>query len=187
MRLSHVIVGWHAAHEPAWRIPTPPVWLGDRALGGAGGLRGGARQDGGAWPRALPPPRLLALLVWHPFPPEIHAGRVGDERHRRGPGRQHPGGLPRWREHAGGWRRHPRFRPPDARRSSTPAKTWWRPTCGSAACAASISWRSRTRMTTTSAACPRWWPISIRASCGPAPLPTAPRGANCATRRCATA
>src|SRR5204862_5068894 len=27
LTLSHRVVAWHAAIEPNWRIPTPPVWL----------------------------------------------------------------------------------------------------------------------------------------------------------------
>jgi len=75
MRLSHVIVGWHAAHEPNWRIPTPPVWLGI-ALSLAFVAFAVAR---GRWWRAatgVAVAALLTLLVWHPFPPEFHAGQL---------------------------------------------------------------------------------------------------------------
>jgi competence protein ComEC len=75
MRLSHAIVGWHAAHEPAWRIPTPPLWLGI-ALSVALLAFAVAR---GRWWRAAAGAAvavLLALLVWHPFPPEFHAGQL---------------------------------------------------------------------------------------------------------------
>jgi competence protein ComEC len=75
MRLSRAIVGWHAAHEPAWRIPTPPVWLGI-ALPVALVAFAVAR---GRWWRAAAGAAvaaLLVLLVWHPFPPEFHAGQL---------------------------------------------------------------------------------------------------------------
>ncbi len=75
MRLSHVIVGWHAAHEPNWRIPTPPVWLGI-VLSVAFVALAVAR---GRWRRAATGAAvaaLLALLVWHPFPPEFHRGQL---------------------------------------------------------------------------------------------------------------
>jgi competence protein ComEC len=75
MRLSHAIVGWHAAHEPAWRIPTPPMWLGI-ALSAALVAFAVAR---GRWWRAaagIAVAALLVLLVWHPFPPELYAGQL---------------------------------------------------------------------------------------------------------------
>jgi competence protein ComEC len=73
--ISRVIVGWHAAVEPNWRIPTPPVWLGVAvslaliALAAARGRRWRAVAGGAA---AL----LLALLLWHPFPPDQRAGQL---------------------------------------------------------------------------------------------------------------
>jgi competence protein ComEC len=75
MQISQVIVGWHAAHEPNWRIPTPPVWLGV-ALSFALVLFAVVR---GRWWRAASGTAvaaLLALLVWHPFPPEFHPGQL---------------------------------------------------------------------------------------------------------------
>jgi competence protein ComEC len=75
MRLSRVIVGWHAAHEPAWRIPTPPVWLGVAicaALVAFAVVRG-------RWWRAAAGTTVavfLILLVWHPFPPEWQPGQL---------------------------------------------------------------------------------------------------------------
>jgi competence protein ComEC len=75
MRISRVIVGWHAAHEPNWRIPTPPMWLGI-ALSAALVAFAMAR---GRWWRAAAGSTvavLLALLVWHPFPPEFHPGQL---------------------------------------------------------------------------------------------------------------
>jgi competence protein ComEC len=75
MRLSRVIVGWHAAHEPNWRIPTPPLWLGI-ALSAA--LLAFALARGRWWRAAAGTAVgvLLVLLVWHPFPAEVHAGEL---------------------------------------------------------------------------------------------------------------
>lgn len=75
MRLSHVIVGWHAAHEPNWRIPTPPVWLGialSVTLIAFAVARGRWWRTAAGGAAAI----LLALLVWHPFPAEFHAGQL---------------------------------------------------------------------------------------------------------------
>jgi len=75
MRLSHVIVGWHAAHEPNWRIPTPPVWLG---IALSVMLVAFALARGRWWRAAMgvAVAALLALLVWHPFPPECRPGEL---------------------------------------------------------------------------------------------------------------
>jgi competence protein ComEC len=73
--LSRAIVGWHAALEPNWRIPTPPVWLGI-AFTASLLLFALAR---GRWFRAaagLAVASLLALLMWHPFAAERHAGQL---------------------------------------------------------------------------------------------------------------
>jgi competence protein ComEC len=75
MRLSRLIVGWHAAHEPNWRIPTPPVWLGialSVALVAFAVARGRWWRAAAGFAVAV----LLALLVWHPFPPELHPGEL---------------------------------------------------------------------------------------------------------------
>ncbi|HUE02070.1 MAG TPA: ComEC/Rec2 family competence protein [Bryobacteraceae bacterium] len=69
---SHIAVDWHMHLEPNWRIPDPPLWLGIAicaaflvvALAKRAG-RAGFTVAAGAL--AV----LLALLVWHPFPPEI--------------------------------------------------------------------------------------------------------------------
>jgi competence protein ComEC len=78
LAISHHAVDWHMHLEPNWRIPTPPLWLGI-AIGAAllvAGVQAGRKSrwlaplGGGAL--AI----LLALLLWHPFPPEIARGRL---------------------------------------------------------------------------------------------------------------
>jgi competence protein ComEC len=75
LSLSQAIVVWHANLEPNWRIPPPPVWLGvavSAALIAAALARG-------RWWRAATGVALaaaLALLLWHPFPPEMHRGQL---------------------------------------------------------------------------------------------------------------
>ena len=69
--LSQKVVWFHANLEPAWRIPTPPVWLAV-ALAAALVAAGLWRSRWGALAVAV----LLALLVWHPFPPDVHPGEL---------------------------------------------------------------------------------------------------------------
>jgi competence protein ComEC len=73
--LSHKVVAWHAHIEPDWRIPTPPVWVAvafSAALVAAALARGRWWRGAAAAAVAL----TLTLLLWHPFPPEIHAGEL---------------------------------------------------------------------------------------------------------------
>jgi competence protein ComEC len=73
--LSQQVAAWHAGIEPHWRIPTPPLWLGvafSAALIAAAVARG-------RWLRVATGAAvatLLALLLWSPFPPDIHAGQL---------------------------------------------------------------------------------------------------------------
>jgi competence protein ComEC len=75
LRLSQIIVGWHAAHEPNWRIPTPPLWL---AIAISVALLAFALARGRWWRAACGAAlaACLGLLVWHPFAPEIHPGQL---------------------------------------------------------------------------------------------------------------
>jgi competence protein ComEC len=73
--LSQKVVYWHAGIEPGWRIPTPPVWLGvafSAALIAAAMARGRWWRTGTALAVAV----FLALLLWHPFPPDVHPGEL---------------------------------------------------------------------------------------------------------------
>jgi len=69
---SHSAVDWHMHLEPNWRIPDPPLWLGI-AIGAGLILAVVAGRAGRVWFTAAGGALavLLALLVWHPFPPEI--------------------------------------------------------------------------------------------------------------------
>jgi competence protein ComEC len=69
--LSQKAVFFHAAHEPNWRIPAPPLWLAiaiSVALVTAGIWRS-------RWMTA-PIAILLALLLMHPFAPDIRRGEL---------------------------------------------------------------------------------------------------------------
>jgi competence protein ComEC len=74
LTLAHRIVSWHAAIEPNWRIPTPPVWLGIAlavALIAAAFARGMWRVASFAAAVAA-----LAVLLIHPFRAEWSAGEL---------------------------------------------------------------------------------------------------------------
>jgi competence protein ComEC len=78
LHLSRAVVNWHAAIEPNWRIPTPPLWLGVALSAATIAVALTARQ-----PRRTPrvaaiaaTAMLLALLVWHPFASEGHPGAL---------------------------------------------------------------------------------------------------------------
>ena len=73
--VSHRVVSWHAGIEPNWRVPTPPVWLGIAlavALIGAAFARGRAWRIGSGMAVAL----ALALLLGHPFRPDVRSGQL---------------------------------------------------------------------------------------------------------------
>jgi len=73
--LSERVVHWHAAIEPDWRIPTPPLWLG---VAFSAALIAFAVARGRWWRAAtgLVLAALLALLLWQPFAPETWPGNL---------------------------------------------------------------------------------------------------------------
>ena len=73
--LSQKVVYWHAGIEPAWRIPTPPVWLGV-AFSAALIAAATARRRWWRTATGLAVAVFLVLLLWHPFPPDVHPGEL---------------------------------------------------------------------------------------------------------------
>ena len=73
--LSRAIVSWHAAVEPNWRIPTPPLWL---AVAFSAAMIAAAVARGRWWRAAagVAVAATLALLLWHPFPADFHRGQL---------------------------------------------------------------------------------------------------------------
>jgi competence protein ComEC len=74
LTVAQSVAAWHAAREPTWRIPDPPLWLA--LLLSASLILLAARIPRGRW---LWLPGLacgasLALLIWHPFPPDFAPG-----------------------------------------------------------------------------------------------------------------
>jgi len=82
LALSQSAAAWHAQWEPAWRIPSPPVWLAAGISAALitvallGRLRGRPvwRILRVASVTALA--ALLALMIWHPFAPRVHPGAL---------------------------------------------------------------------------------------------------------------
>ncbi len=72
LAVSHAAVNWHMHLEPNWRIPDPPLWLGI-AIGAGLIAVSLSRRAGRVWftIAAGVLAALLALLLWHPFAPEI--------------------------------------------------------------------------------------------------------------------
>lgn len=80
LRWSRHIVEWHAAREPDWRIPDPPLWVALLLVASLILLALAIRHK---WGRSLTCPASMisvlfsfTLLVWHPFPPQIQPGVV---------------------------------------------------------------------------------------------------------------
>lgn len=77
LAMSKAAVEWHSQLEPNWRVPPPPVWLaiGISAALIAAGMVG--RLSGRKLWRVLRGAAvaclaiLLALMIWHPFPPAV--------------------------------------------------------------------------------------------------------------------
>lgn len=70
------LVAWSAQWEPAWRIPSPPGWLAVMLTLSLTGLAVALRLNrwrGPAWCVAL---AALALLLTHPFLPQVHPGEL---------------------------------------------------------------------------------------------------------------
>jgi competence protein ComEC len=68
LHLSARIAAWHAAIEPSWRVPDPPVWLA-AALAISLVLLAALPRRRTAWlPAGSVVLGLFVLLVWHPWP-----------------------------------------------------------------------------------------------------------------------
>jgi len=75
---SQAVAEWHMRWEPGWRIPDPPLWL---AICFTGALiavallnrRGAEAQRRIALALLV---ALLAVIIWHPFPPRVAPGML---------------------------------------------------------------------------------------------------------------
>lgn len=76
LRWSAAIAQWHAAREPEWRVPDPPLWL---ALAFTAMIVAGAilmRRNKLRWPSMLAVTTLLALLIASPFAAALSPGEL---------------------------------------------------------------------------------------------------------------
>jgi competence protein ComEC len=74
LRWSAEVAAWHAALEPAWRVPDPPLWL---AIGITAALAGAAvmiRRGFLRGPAIASVVALVGLLIWSPWPAHIEPG-----------------------------------------------------------------------------------------------------------------
>ena len=79
---SRSAAAWHAGWEPNWRIPGPPVWLAIAIAGSLIVVALLARASGTRPWRILRVAAvttlgaLIALMIWHPFPPAVVRGTL---------------------------------------------------------------------------------------------------------------
>jgi competence protein ComEC len=82
LALSQSAAAWHAHWEPAWRIPSPPVWLAAGisaaliAVALLGRLRGRPVWHVLRLASVTALAALLVLMIWHPFAPRVHRGEL---------------------------------------------------------------------------------------------------------------
>jgi competence protein ComEC len=78
LSISKAIVTWHAAIEPNWRIPAPPLWLGVALSAATIATALTYRRPSRLLRAAVIAVTavLLGLLVWHPFAPEGYPGQL---------------------------------------------------------------------------------------------------------------
>ncbi len=77
LRWSQRIAEAHAAWEPNWRVPDPPLWL---AIGFVAALLLLATLANASrvwrWSATAAVLSLFTILLWHPFPPKLEAGSL---------------------------------------------------------------------------------------------------------------
>ena len=74
---ARAAAAWHARWEPNWRVPDPPIWLDVAFVLGLLALSAAIRRGRlWLWPSAGIVGLLFALVVIHPFPPELASGQL---------------------------------------------------------------------------------------------------------------
>ncbi len=76
LKIAAHIADWHAALEPSWRVPDPPLWLA-AALAISLVMLGLSAGRKILWRSAmLVVLAFFVLLVWHPWPPDAQANQL---------------------------------------------------------------------------------------------------------------
>ncbi len=74
---SQAVAAWHIRFEPSWRVPGPPLWLGLACVFSLSLLAIMIRRESRMrWLAAVAVGISLALLVSHPFPPQLMAKQM---------------------------------------------------------------------------------------------------------------
>lgn len=71
LKFSARVSDWHAGLEPSWRVPDPPQWLAAAFVASLLAFAILIRNRRWRWPAVSMVLVLFALLLWHPWPPEV--------------------------------------------------------------------------------------------------------------------
>jgi competence protein ComEC len=76
LRWSAGVASWHAALEPAWRVPNPPVWLGLLLVASIFAAAYAVRRKWFRWPTLTVVALLVGLLVASPWAAALDPGEL---------------------------------------------------------------------------------------------------------------
>lgn len=76
LRWSAAVASWHAALEPAWRVPNPPLWLGLTLVAAILGAAFAVRRNLLRWPAITVVGLLVGLLVASPWAAALDPGEL---------------------------------------------------------------------------------------------------------------
>ena len=76
LRWSASVASWHAALEPSWRVPNPPVWLGLLLVGSILAAAVSLRHNVLRWPALAVVAGMVGLLVVSPWASAIEPGEL---------------------------------------------------------------------------------------------------------------
>ncbi len=76
LRWSAGIASWHAAREPAWRVPDPPLWLSLTLVLSILLAAFAVRRDRWRWPALALVSALVVLLIVSPWTPTTDPGEL---------------------------------------------------------------------------------------------------------------